>query len=191
MPPPTRHFGRRSDKSAGDPDPGERPVTVGIGAIVAAPARWRIRVTVQVTGSRNAKDPRWCEPSLSHPRRLEEGRPTMKLLVIGGLIVLMFLAAAAFPRNAWGAGGPWGVGGFVGYHTYAMTDLNDEVIMPINGLLGLSGRCPRSAFGGRRPPCPRASSRSRCRGPCDGGSGRRGARRDPGCLRPGWPLGAP
>ncbi|MGE5175082.1 MAG: hypothetical protein ACM3JJ_01800 [Hyphomicrobiales bacterium] len=45
-----------------------------------------------------------------------------------------FLAGAAGPRNA-SAEGRFGVAFLTGYHTYAQSDLNDELIAPINVLL--------------------------------------------------------
>ena len=64
------------------------------------------------------------------------------LAVPAALATVLFL-----PRSA-SAGGGWGIAGFGGYNTYAMSDLNDEVIAPINVLLAGSGYSMDEISGG-------------------------------------------
>lgn len=62
--------------------------------------------------------------------------------VLAALATVLFLPTTAF------AGGEWGVAGFAGYNTYAMSDLNDEVIAPINVLLAGTGYSMDEISGG-------------------------------------------
>lgn len=64
------------------------------------------------------------------------------------LATLAVLAALpSLPGLAFAAG-EWGVGGFGGYNTYAMSDLNDEVVDPINVLLTGTGYSMDEVKGG-------------------------------------------
>ena len=63
----------------------------------------------------------------------------MRRLPFRFLAILAILSAAPLLSGTAFASGQWGVGGFVGYHTYSMSDLNDEVIAPINVVLTGTG----------------------------------------------------
>ena len=52
-------------------------------------------------------------------------------------VILAILSVSPFLSGTALASGQWGVSGFAGYQTYSMSDLNDELITPIN--LALSG----------------------------------------------------
>lgn len=54
-------------------------------------------------------------------------------------LVLAVLSATLFLPSHALASGQWGISGFAGYHTYSMSDLNDEVVAPINVLLSGTG----------------------------------------------------
>ena len=62
--------------------------------------------------------------------------------------VVATLAAAFFLPSTACAGGEWGISAFAGYNTYAMSDLNDEVIGPINLLLAGTGYSMDEVSGG-------------------------------------------
>jgi hypothetical protein len=53
-------------------------------------------------------------------------------------ILVILLVAPSLSGTAF-ASGQWGVSGFAGYHSYSMSDLNDEVIAPINLVLSGTG----------------------------------------------------